>query len=98
MVSRVGRRVIESPDVTHLRYRIATGNDSRLDIPHQRLSNQHISRPTLEKPGHVVEWLCAVQAQDYAGAKWALGSRMRKATDDDVERAFNEGSILRTHC
>ncbi len=84
-------------DVTHLRYRIATGNDSRLDIPHQRLSNQHISRPTLEKPGHVVEWLCAVQAQDYAGAKWALGSRMRKATDDDVERAFNEGSILRTH-
>jgi hypothetical protein len=44
-----------------------------------------------------VGWLCAVQAQDYAGAKWAVGSRMRAATDADVERAFNAGAILRTH-
>jgi hypothetical protein len=45
----------------------------------------------------VVDWLCAVQAQDYAAAKWALGSRMRSAADDDIERAFNDSSILRTH-
>jgi hypothetical protein len=67
------------------------------EILRRRLHNQHLSRPTLKTPAAVVEWLCAVQAQDYAAAKWALGSRMRSAVDDDVERAFNEGAILRTH-
>jgi hypothetical protein len=42
-------------------------------------------------------WLGAVQAQDYAGAKWALGLRLRVATDDTVDQAFANGSILRTH-
>jgi hypothetical protein len=45
----------------------------------------------------VVDHLCAVQAQDFAGAKWAVGLRMRSATDASVENAFNEGLILRTH-
>jgi hypothetical protein len=45
----------------------------------------------------VVEHLGAVQAQDYAAAKWAIGLRMQKATDQTVEQAFNEGKILRTH-
>jgi winged helix DNA-binding protein len=44
-----------------------------------------------------VKWLSAVQAQDYAGAKWALGMRVPRSTDADVERAFAEGSIVRTH-
>jgi len=44
-----------------------------------------------------VRWLVAVQAQDYAGAKWALGLRMQNATDETLDRAFNNGSILRTH-
>ena len=40
----------------------------------------------------------AVQAQDYAGAKWALGQRiMGDATDAAMDKAFNEGTILRTH-
>ena len=67
------------------------------DIPGHRLHNQRLSRPTLAKPSDVVEWLCAVQAQDFLAAKWALGSRMRAATDEAVERAFTKGSILRTH-
>lgn len=69
------------------------------EIAHQRLFNQHISfgQTMLETPADVVGWLCAVQAQDYAGAKWALGLRMQRATDDDLDRAFAEGSILRTH-
>ena len=41
--------------------------------------------------------LCAVQAQDYAGAKWALGLRAKGLVDAGVEQAFNAGSILRTH-
>lgn len=38
-----------------------------------------------------------VQAQDYLGAKWAVGLRTKSITDGDVERAFDEGAILRTH-
>jgi hypothetical protein len=41
--------------------------------------------------------LVAVQAQDFAGAKWAVGMRLPSATDVEVERAFNEGALLRTH-
>jgi hypothetical protein len=67
------------------------------DIAHQRLLNQHIALARLEKPGEVVAWLGAVQAQDYAGAKWALGLRLQGARDDDIEQAFTDGAILRTH-
>jgi hypothetical protein len=68
-----------------------------LDITGTRLSNQRLSRARLETPQDVVHWLGAVQAQDYAGAKWALGLRMRRARDADIEAAFSDGRILRTH-
>jgi hypothetical protein len=45
----------------------------------------------------VVARLCAVQAQDYAGARWALGLRAKGPCDADVEQAFDAGKILRTH-
>jgi hypothetical protein len=67
------------------------------DISRLRLSNQRLSRATIARPADVVGWLGAVQAQDFAGAKWAVGVRMRSASDAAVERAFNTGSILRTH-
>jgi hypothetical protein len=44
-----------------------------------------------------VGWLGAVQAQDYAGAKWALAQRMTDATDSALDQAFADGSILRSH-
>lgn len=68
-----------------------------LDIAQQRLHNQHISRQTFAKPGDIVQWLGAVQAQDYAAAKWALGLRLQGIADDDIEQAFSSGAILRTH-
>jgi len=68
-----------------------------LDIAHQRLHNQGLSSQDLKKPGEVVKWLGAVQAQDYYGAKWALGQRTKSLTDGDVEKAFSDGQILRTH-
>ena len=68
-----------------------------LDIAHRRLHNQHITRRTLETPQALVEWLGAVQAQDFAAAKWALGLRLQGVTDDDIEQAFTDGAILRTH-
>ena len=67
------------------------------DIAHQRLHNQLITQQTFEKAGDVVKWLGAVQAQDYAAAKWALGLRMQNSTDEIIEQAFTNGTILRTH-
>ena len=67
------------------------------EVAHLRLLNQRISLPGFEEPGEVVAWLAAVQAQDYFGAKWSLGLRMQDATDNKLDRAFNNGSILRTH-
>ncbi len=67
------------------------------NIAHQRLHNQLISQSLMEKPGDVVRCLGPVQAQDYAGAKWALGLRLQSATHNDIEQAFSDGAILRTH-
>jgi DNA glycosylase AlkZ-like len=62
-----------------------------------RLVNQGIDRVRHRKAADVVEWLGAVQAQEYEPAKWGLGLRMTDAADADIERAFEEGRILRTH-
>ena len=66
------------------------------DIALERLHDQRLLRP-LATPAAVVSHLCAVQAQDYGGAKWALGVRARGCVDADVDRAFDSGAILRTH-
>ena len=58
----------------------------------QRLDGSHDSRPD-----SLVGWLGAIQSQDYIGAKWAIGLRAPHLHDADVERAFTDGRILRTH-
>lgn len=45
----------------------------------------------------MVSWLTAVQAQDYAGAKWAIAQRLAEGTEAAIEEAYNRGEILRTH-
>jgi hypothetical protein len=63
----------------------------------QRLLNQRLIGAPFASPVAAVAGLCAVQAQDYAGAKWALAQRTKSATDSDVERACDAGQIVRTH-
>ena len=63
----------------------------------RRLHNQRLTVTGFRDPAPVVAWQGAVQAQEYAVARWALGLRCNGATDADVERAFDEGRILRTH-
>ena len=48
-------------------------------------------------PEEVVGWLGAVQAQDFGPAKWAVARRATRATDAQLDRAFDAGTILRTH-
>ena len=69
------------------------------EIARRRVAAQQIARHDFRSAKDVVAWLGAVQAQDYAGAKWAVGVRLREgaATDASIERALDEGEILRTH-
>lgn len=62
-----------------------------------RLQSQRLLGSPCRTVHDVVQWLAAVQAQDYAGAKWALGLRLRNADDHTIEAAFTDGTILRTH-
>ena len=66
-------------------------------IARRRLANQHLVSPSLSRAAEIVRALGAVQAQDYAGAKWALAQRATGLTDAEIERAFAAGEILRTH-
>jgi len=67
-------------------------------IAKRRLANQFLTRTGPRRPADVVSWFGAVQVQEFEAAKWALGLRMRDGIGDaDVERAFGEGRILRTH-
>jgi hypothetical protein len=66
-------------------------------IAAQRLRQQRLTQNPLPTADAVVDWLGAVQAQDYAGAMWALGLRMQQATAAHIEQAFHAGTILRTH-
>ena len=63
----------------------------------RRLVNHQLDRSKFRKPVDVVRWLGAVQAQEYSGAKWALGLRAKGLTEAAVDRALDEGTILRTH-
>ena len=64
----------------------------------RRLRNQRITCTSFRRPDQVVDWLGAVQAQEYEPATWALALRM---TGDpictEIRAAFDEGRILRTH-
>jgi len=63
----------------------------------RRLANQHLAGRPLATPQAVVARLGAIQGQDYAGAKWAIGQRTASATNADVEAALDDGTLLRTH-
>jgi hypothetical protein len=67
------------------------------EIVKLRLHNTGLSHSPFKSAVDAVSHLGAVQAQNFAAAKWALGLRIKNSTDEDIEKAFNEGTILRTH-
>jgi hypothetical protein len=70
---------------------------TRTEIARRRLANERLIGRPFASAVEAVRWLGAVQAQDYAGAKWAIGQRVRGCTDADLDAAFDRGDILRTH-
>ena len=73
------------------------GRTAVTDIATRRLRAQGLTGEPFRTPVDAVRWFAAVQSQDYAGARWALGQRSHAATDVKLDRLFDDGAILRTH-
>ncbi len=68
-----------------------------LDILKLRLCNSGLSLSPFDNAVDAISHLGAAQAQDFSAATWGLGLRIRNSTGKEIERAFNDGTILRTH-
>ncbi len=67
------------------------------EISNCRLFSQKIASTEFTSAKEVVGWMGAMQAQDFAMAKWAVGIRLLNPTNAKIEKALNKGEILRTH-
>ena len=62
-----------------------------------RQQNQQIAQSKFSSVNELINHMCAMQAQEFNHAKWAIGLRLTNFTEKQVEDAFNRGEILRTH-
>ncbi|WP_233559697.1 winged helix DNA-binding domain-containing protein [Taibaiella sp. KBW10] len=67
------------------------------DIALHRLVNQQITGGAIFSVTEMLEWFGAIQGQEYAHAKWALGLRLPQLKEKDIEAELTKGTILRTH-
>jgi hypothetical protein len=67
------------------------------EVVNQRLHTQRLSGALFERPEAMVQWLGAVQSQDFGNAKWSIGQRTVNCLDSEIQAAFDSGKILRTH-
>ena len=66
-------------------------------ISKKRFDNQHIQGKKFDSAKELVQWMGAIQAQDYTMAKWAIGVRLKNSTNQLIEEAINNAEIIRTH-
>ena len=62
-----------------------------------RLLNQQLCCPQFSRPAQVVDYMGAIQAQEYRLMRWAVGMRTRKPSAGAFRKAFNGGEIVRLH-
>lgn len=67
------------------------------DITNARLISQQLTATKLKTAKQIVGWMGAMQGQDFNMAKWAIGIRLNKATEQNIDAAINSGEIIRTH-
>ena len=67
------------------------------ELGRRRLLNQRLAGSPLESAEAVVGWLGAVQAQEYAYAKWSVGQRASGVGDSRLDGLLADGRIVRTH-
>ena len=65
-------------------------------VAHLRLTSQRILGHRCTDVVNTVRSMLAMQAQDFAGAKWSVGLRTEGATDGAVEQALASGEIVRS--
>ncbi|PBJ12842.1 winged helix DNA-binding domain-containing protein [Flavobacterium sp. ACN6] len=66
------------------------------EIAQHRLVSHKLDEVSHNSPQEILRHFGAMQAQDYAMAKWAIGSRCH-ATEKEIEEAVNSGKIIKTH-
>lgn len=66
------------------------------EVSLHRLHNQQLSHHAFRRPEQVVEWMLAVQGQEYDPGKWAIGLRTPRSDAKDIERCVQQAKILRT--
>jgi hypothetical protein len=66
------------------------------NIIKRRLLNQRIFNPKSKTPAEVLLHLGAIQAQDFSGAKWSIGLRIRDSIEKDIDNALSSKKIVRT--
>lgn len=63
----------------------------------RRLHATGLTEPSTTTPEEVVARHGAIQAQEYAHARWSIAQRSPGTTAGDVDDALAEGSLVRTH-
>lgn len=66
------------------------------ELVRARMHLQGLELPVFKTPAEMVRFFGAVQAQDFFGSLWAVGQRVKNATEASVESALNDGSIVRS--
>jgi hypothetical protein len=70
---------------------------TRRELATLRLASQRLAEPAEgTTPAATVRHLLAMQAQDFAGAKWSVGVRSPGSTDAAIDAALAAGEIVRS--
>ena len=62
-----------------------------------RLLNQQLIGPQFDTPAELVDYMGAMQAQEYRLMRWAVAMRTKKPSAKAFKQAFDSGQILRLH-
>ena len=62
-----------------------------------RLLNQQLVCPQFSTPAEVVDYMGAMQAQEFRMMRWAVAMRTRKPSAKAFKRAFDSGQVIRLH-
>ncbi|MCR4836568.1 MAG: winged helix DNA-binding domain-containing protein [Bacteroidaceae bacterium] len=62
-----------------------------------RLLNQQLAAPQFSDPAELVDYMGAMQAQEYRMMRWAVAMRTRKPSAKAFKQAFDNGRIIRLH-
>ena len=62
-----------------------------------RLLNQQLISPQFDTPAELVDYMGAMQAQEYRLMRWAVAMRTKKPSFKAFKKAFDSGQIIRLH-